>query len=225
MANPVSQTRDPVEILAEEFLVRRRRANCLLSKIADRYPHLSRRVREYFGTGHDGRIDPQSADMACSRAEMNCLQSPSGLQKLGDFRILRVIGQGGMGIVTEAQQELLGRHVALKVLPPSISSRAVFRERFSARPVPPPACTTPTSCPILGVGEDQGVRVRAMKGLIHGQAGLGAGGRQAIRGLSSTPIPPHSPRWPINIRGRTTPAIRTSGSRSRWRSRPGPGRA
>jgi serine/threonine protein kinase/tetratricopeptide (TPR) repeat protein len=56
-------------------------------------------------------------------------------EKLGDFRIVREIGRGGMGVVYEAWDESMERQVALKVLPPSLlgQSRALARFIKEAR--------------------------------------------------------------------------------------------
>lgn len=55
-------------------------------------------------------------------------------QRLGDFRLLREIGRGGMGVVYEAEQLSLNRKVALKVLPEhlSFSDEAVLKFRREA---------------------------------------------------------------------------------------------
>ena len=67
--------------------------------------------------------------------------------QLGDFRILREVGRGGMGIVYEAEQISLRRRVALKVLPFAATLDGRRLERFRTRRWPRLACTTRTSSP------------------------------------------------------------------------------
>jgi len=61
---------------------------------------------------------------------------------LGDYRIVKEIGRGGMGVVYEAEQISMGRPVALKVLFPTIASTRTTRKRFEREAR---ACITPTS--------------------------------------------------------------------------------
>jgi serine/threonine protein kinase len=52
---------------------------------------------------------------------------PPMLEQVGAYRIIRVIGQGGMGVVYEARQESPQRTVALKVISPGIMSDELLR--------------------------------------------------------------------------------------------------
>jgi len=92
----------------------------------------------------------------------------SPLASLGDFRIVRELGRGGMGIVYEAEQLSIGRRVALKVLPYAamLDRRQIARFQNEAK-----AAATiehPHIVPVYFVGNDRGVYYYAMR-LIHGQ--------------------------------------------------------
>jgi serine/threonine protein kinase/WD40 repeat protein len=87
---------------------------------------------------------------------------------LGDFRILREVGRGGMGVVYEAEQISLGRRVALKVLPFAavLDPRHLRRFQNEARAA---ACLHhPNIVPVYNVASDRGVHYYAMQ-FIEGQ--------------------------------------------------------
>jgi serine/threonine protein kinase/WD40 repeat protein len=165
MVDQPSQVRDPVEVLAEEFLERRRRGEVpSLNEYIERYPHLAEEIRDVFpALVMMDDMDRQSPELDRSLAASTAFRKRPELRQLGDFRILREIGQGGMGIVYEARQESLGRHVALKVLPPSVSRHEAFRERFQREARAAAGLHHTNIVPIFGVGEDQGVLYYAMQ--------------------------------------------------------------
>ncbi len=91
-----------------------------------------------------------------------------GPRVLGDFRILREIARGGMGIVYEAEQLSMGRQVALKVLSPAttLSEQAVARFRREAQAAGRLHHTH--IVPVYAMGEAQGIWYYAME-LVRGR--------------------------------------------------------
>ena len=51
-------------------------------------------------------------------------------KELGKYRLIRQLGEGGMGVVWEAEDSTLGRRVALKVLSEDIAENAEALQRF-----------------------------------------------------------------------------------------------
>jgi serine/threonine protein kinase len=82
---------------------------------------------------------------------------------LGDFRIIREVGRGGMGVVYEAEQVSLGRRVALKVLPfaATLDSRQLQRFHNEARAAAGLHHTN--IVPVYAVGQERGVHYYAMQ--------------------------------------------------------------
>jgi eukaryotic-like serine/threonine-protein kinase len=113
-----SADRAPIERLAEEFVARYRAGERPpLSEFIDHQPELAEQIKELFPTlVLMEQFKPATADHTGSFAGTPPAAVGTPLEKLGDYRILREIGRGGMGIVYEAEQMSLGRHVALKML-------------------------------------------------------------------------------------------------------------
>jgi serine/threonine protein kinase/tetratricopeptide (TPR) repeat protein len=88
---------------------------------------------------------------------------------LGDFRLIREVGRGGMGIVYEAEQISLGRRVALKVLPFAATMDPRHLQRFQNEARAAASLEHPHIVPVYGVGCERGVHYYAMK-YIEGQS-------------------------------------------------------
>jgi WD40 repeat protein/serine/threonine protein kinase len=95
-------------------------------------------------------------------------QEPGELGRLGPFRVIKLLGSGGMGTVYQAIDTQLGRSVALKVMParPTDCERAQARFLREARTAA--ALEHDNVVAIFQVGEDNGVSYLAMP-LLHGQ--------------------------------------------------------
>ena len=77
--------------------------------------------------------------------------------RLGEYRVVREIGRGGMGVVLEVADGKLGRSVAAKVLNPELAKRPDATTRFCcAKPAPRRPSNTRTWCPSFNIGDEAG---------------------------------------------------------------------
>jgi WD40 repeat protein/serine/threonine protein kinase len=121
-----------------------------------------RQALERLKSLHDGTALPQAlVEGVGPRALLPPAAAAAGL--LGDYRILRELGRGGMGVVYEAEQISVGRRVALKILPfaPLMDPRQLQRFQNEARAVA--TLEHPSIVTVYGVGTERGVHYYAMR--------------------------------------------------------------
>ncbi|MBX3460696.1 MAG: protein kinase [Planctomycetes bacterium] len=80
--------------------------------------------------------------------------APDTGQWIGDFELVSELGRGGMGIVYEALQGSLKRHVALKVLPPGIAGDPIAVARFKREIAALGRCDHPNVVKVLTAGQE-----------------------------------------------------------------------
>ncbi len=102
---------------------------------------------------------PDAADVAPDAPSVRKLGPKT---RLGEYRIVREIGRGGMGVVFEAWHEPLDRRVALKVLAPHLTDSPRRVERFRREAAAAAKLNHPGIVPVHAVGEVDGTHFYSM---------------------------------------------------------------
>jgi WD40 repeat protein/serine/threonine protein kinase len=149
--------------LAEEFLERYRQGERpSLKTYIDRHPELAAEIRDVFpamAMMENIALDDESLEGKPAAPASEC----APLEQLGDFRIIRTVGQGGMGVVYEAEQVSLGRHVALKLLTQRMLVDGKHKLRFEREARAAAKLHHTNIVPVFGVGEHDGVPYYVMQ--------------------------------------------------------------
>ncbi len=106
-----------------------------------------------------------SAELA---AFLSPAQGQDEIGRVANYRVFKVLGAGGMGIVLQAEDPGLKRLVALKVMKPSLAKNEVYRQRFLREAQTTASIEHDNIVDIYQVGEDNGVPFLAMP-LLKGQ--------------------------------------------------------
>jgi serine/threonine protein kinase/Tfp pilus assembly protein PilF len=146
--------------VADEFVQRLNRGEQPdIDEYARRHPEIDSVLRQVLAALQLVRMpaeEPLGADVggiACAMVQ-GCL---------GDFRLLREVGRGGMGVVYEADQISLSRKVALKVLPFAAAMDPRQLQRFKNEAQAAAQLHHQHIVPVYGVGCDRGVHYYAMQ--------------------------------------------------------------
>ena len=164
-----SDAQRPIELLVDEFLERQRRGEGpTIEEYVAKHPELASEIQEVFSAlAVMEQIAPASSDLDPSSSSIES-RDRQRLEQVGDYRILREIGRGGMGVVYEAEQQSLGRRVALKVLPRRMAGDSKSVARFEREAKAAARMHHTNIVPVFEVGED-GEHVFYAMQLIQGQ--------------------------------------------------------
>jgi eukaryotic-like serine/threonine-protein kinase len=164
----VNNAANQVDELAEEFACRWRAGNRpTAEEYAERFPELAEQLRAVLpAVAMMEQLRPRPDDAVHGHVAPSYPEQMP--ERVGEYRIVREIGRGGMGVVYEADQVALGRRVAIKVLPGRLVSNEKLRERFRREAQAAARLHHTSIVPVFAAGECDGQCYYAMQ-LIEGR--------------------------------------------------------
>jgi serine/threonine protein kinase len=156
--------RNPVDILADEFSERLRQGeNPSITEYVQRRPDLEADIRDLFPTIAMMEQFSKKQQVDTQLSQVSARLDAERLKQLGDFRVIREVGRGGMGVVYAAEQQSLKRFVALKVLAPSITGSENELRRFKREAEAAARLHHTNIVPVFGTGESDGLHFIVMQ--------------------------------------------------------------
>ncbi len=145
--------------------VRRRKAGEQVREqdVLAEHPDLADDLREHFLILRDLRGAGRHIQDFIKQGWLERSDDPRYPACLGAYKIVRLLGRGGMGIVFQAYEESLHRTVALKVLRPELADDSAVLQRFQREARTAATLQNPNIVTVYAVGQERGVHFIAME--------------------------------------------------------------
>ena len=124
-----------------------------IEQYAEAHPTLAAEIRDLFPVILAMETSKRDRENSTMKRE---IPQEFSFDRLGDCRLVREIGRGGMGVVFEAQRGADNERVAVKWFPWRVTSMSHWRERFDQEAKTVERLQHPNIVPLLGTGEDGG---------------------------------------------------------------------
>ena len=158
--------RDPLELAVSEFTeLKRLGKSPSIEEFAGRYPSLAGEIRELFPLIENLERWKNEKEVECLRRSV---PKEFNFEKLGEYKLVKELGRGGMGVVFQAIHSVTQRPVAIKLLPWRFAAdMPVWKERLQREASTIAALKHPNIVQIYSFSEDQGYYYYVMQ-LIEG---------------------------------------------------------
>lgn len=140
--------------LADDLMNTARRVDVASANLSP--PELDQMIDRLVGLGQEAKGSAAGSNPLEVETLLTPAQAPGEMGRLGPYRILNVLGAGGMGVVFRAEDTRLGRLVALKVMSPRLAESVSARQRFLREAKSAARLRHPAIVPLYEVGGEDG---------------------------------------------------------------------